>query len=313
MLLSKQSIESNKHSKVAVLLATYNGVNYLSEQLDSILGQLSVEISLFVSDDSSSDGTYEKLGKLAQSNPQVFLLPRLARMGSAGKNFYRLICDVDLAEFDYVAFADQDDIWSLDKLSNHINLINQHEAEAVSSNVLAFWPNGAQKLIIKSQPQQTYDFLFESAGPGCTFLMTPWLVNKIKDQLLSNEVAKEVAMHDWLTYAVCRANEKRWIIDAIPSMRYRQHQHNVIGANAGFRSILARLKKINDRWYRHEVALITSVVSSINPDDKISKLHKIIQGHSICDQFRLLPYVLRGRRKLVDRLVLMLSVLFFIF
>lgn len=299
--------------KVAILVATYNGVKYLSEQIDSIFGQINVDVSVFVSDDFSSDGTYEKLEKLTQSNPQIVLLPRVARAGSAGKNFYRLICDANLIGFDYVAFADQDDIWNLDKLSNHIHLIKQHDAEAVSSNVLAFWPNGTQKLIVKSQPQQPYDFLFESAGPGCTFLMAPCLVDKVKHQLLNNEAAKEVSMHDWLTYAVCRAHAKRWVIDATPSMHYRQHQHNVIGANAGFRAIWARLKKINDGWYRHEAALISRVVSSINPDNKLSKFQKIIQGNSIFDQFRLLPYAFRGRRKLTDRLVLMLSVLFFIF
>jgi rhamnosyltransferase len=299
--------------KVAVLVATYNGVNYLSEQIDSILGQLNVEVSLFISDDFSTDGTYEKLEKLLQSNSQIVLLPRVARAGSAGKNFYRLICDANLTGFDYVAFADQDDIWNLDKLSNHICLVKQHEAEASSSNVLAFWPDGTQKLIVKSQPQQAYDFLFESAGPGCTFLMTPWLMGKVKHLLLNNEAAKEVSMHDWLTYAVCRAYEKPWIVDSTPSMHYRQHQHNVIGTNSGFRAIWTRLKKINNGWYRHEAALITRVVTSINSDQKLSRLQKIIQGNSIGDQFGLLPYALRGRRKLADRLVLMLSVLFFIF
>jgi len=299
--------------KVAILLTTYNGLNYLSEQVDSILGQINVDISLIVSDDFSSDGTYERLQKLAQSNSQIFLLPRLSRMGSAGKNFYRLICDANLTEFDYVAFADQDDIWNLDKLSNHIQIIREHEAEAVSSNVIAFWPDGNKKLIVKSQPQQSYDFLFESAGPGCTFLMTPWLVNKVKDQLKNNEAAKQVTMHDWLAYAVCRAHRKRWVIDSIPSMYYRQHQHNVIGANSGSSAIWARFKKINDGWYRHEVALITQVVTSINSDQKLSKLKMIIQRNSVFDQFRLLPYVLRGRRKLTERLVLILSVLFFIF
>lgn len=301
------------HNRVAILMATYNGVNWIDVQLNSILNQTNVDVGIYISDDFSSDGTYEKLEKIAQANPQIVLLPRITRMGSAGKNFYRLISDADLSEFDYVAFADQDDVWNLDKLSSHIHLVKQHDAEAISSNVLAFWPDGTQKLIVKSQPQQPYDFLFESAGPGCTFLMKPWLLDKVKYHLLNNKAAREVTMHDWLTYAVCRAYGKRWIIDTTPSMRYRQHQHNVIGANSGFRAILARLKKINDGWYRHEVALITRVASSINSDNKLCKLQKIIQANSIGDQFRLLPFALRGRRNLVDRLVLMLSVLFFIF
>ena len=299
--------------RVAILLTTHNGLKYLAEQVDSILGQLNVDISLIVSDDFSSDGTYERLQKLAQSNPKIVLLPRVSRMGSAGKNFYRLICDANLTEFDYVAFADQDDIWNLDKLSNHIQIIREHGAEAVSSNVIAFWPDGNKKLIEKSQPQQPYDFLFESAGPGCTFLMTPWLVSQLKHQLIVNEAAKDVTMHDWLTYALCRAHERRWIIDANPSMSYRQHSSNVIGANSGFKAIWTRLKKINSGWYRHEVALITRVVTSINSDQKLSRLQKIIQGNSIVDHFSLIPFAFRGRRKLTDRLFLIICILFFIF
>jgi len=114
-------------------------------------------------------------------------------------------------------------------------------ADGVSSNVLAFWPDGKQKLIHKAQPQREFDYLFESAGPGCTFLMTPWLINKVKDLLLDESgVAGHVALHDWLVYAVCRASGKKWVIDKTPSMLYRQHGSNEFGANHGIRAKYAR-------------------------------------------------------------------------
>ena len=300
-------------SRVAVLMATYNGMNWLEEQVSSILNQSGVEVSLFISDDSSVDGTYEFLSLRALADSRISLLPKVDRMGSAGKNFYRLICDVDLNGFDYIAFVDQDDIWNLDKLSRHINLIQSYDAEAVSSNVLAFWPDGSQKLIDKSQPQKPYDFLFESAGPGCTFLMTPWLIGEVKRQLTNDGAGRDVIMHDWLTYAICRAHGKSWIIDAVPSMQYRQHQHNVIGANSGLRAILIRLNKINNGWYRHEVALIARVVASITLDKKLTIFQKIIQGDSFIDRIRLIPFALKGRRKFIDRVVLVLSILLFTF
>ena len=298
--------------KIAVLMATYNGLAWLSEQVDSILNQVGVDVKLYVSDDSSVDGTSEFLKDLSV-NPKVVLLPQTDRMGSAGKNFYRLVCDFDLVDFDYIAFADQDDIWRLDKLSRHIGLIQSSHAEAVSSNVLAFWPDGSQKLIDKSQPQKPYDFLFESAGPGCTFLMTPWLVGEVKHQLTNDSAARDVIMHDWLTYAICCAHGKSWIIDAVPSIQYRQHQHNVIGANSGLRAILTRLNKINNGWYRQEVALIARVVASISLDKKLTIFRKIIQGDSLRDRFKLIPYAIQGRRKFIDRVVLVLSILLFIF
>jgi len=304
---------AKQNPKVAVLMATYNGKQWLAVQIASILQQEGVDLTLFVSDDSSTDGTIEYIRQLADSDSRVLVLPKTERMGSAGTNFYRLIRKVDVSEFDYVAFADQDDIWHANKLSSHVDLIRANDAEAVSSNVMAFWPDGRQKLIVKSQPQRECDFLFESAGPGCTFLMTPWLVGRVKYQLINNEAAQEVTMHDWLTYAICRAYDKTWIVDPTPSIKYRQHQNNVIGANAGLRAVLARLKKINNGWYRHEVALISRVVASINPGIRFLKFEKIIQSRSVLDQFRLIAFVLEGRRKLIDRLVLILSVLLFIF
>ncbi len=299
--------------KIAVLIATYNGLGWLPEQIDSILHQQGVDVTIFVSDDSSVDGSDELLMTLAKADPRIILLPKIDRMGSAGKNFYRLVCDVDVSRFDYISFADQDDVWNLDKLSTHVDLMKRHRAEAISSNVLAFWPDGSQMLIVKSQPQKPYDFLFESAGPGCTFLMTQWLIGEVKRQLLSNEVAKDVSLHDWLTYAICRAHGRRWVIDTFSSIQYRQHQTNVVGANSGFKAAFTRLKKINSGWYRREVALISRVVASIKPDSKMLVFQKIIQGESLLDRFRLIPYALQGRRKFADRLVLVLSILLFIF
>jgi len=300
-------------NKVAVLLATYNGLNWLKDQLESLLSQQDVDITLFISDDCSSDGTFEHVTQLSKFDTRIIVLPKKERMGSAGRNFYRLILEVDLKSFDYVAFSDQDDIWNLDKLSRHVQLIKKHKAEAISSNVLAFWPDGHQKLIVKSQSQKKYDFLFESAGPGCTFLMTPWLVGRVKHHLITSAAAKNVELHDWLIYAICRAHNKQWIIDAVPSILYRQHNANVVGANSGIRPGIARLKKIKEGWYRHQIALISRVVISINQDTKLSTFQKIIQSNRFIDHLRLVPFALKGRRKLIDRFVLVLSVLFFVF
>lgn len=242
-------METKPLPRVAVLMATFNAGEWLVEQIYSIINQSFVHLTIFISDDGSTDGTLDYIKQLAEMESRVVLLPETSRMGSAGKNFSRLICNLDANAFDYISFADQDDVWNIDKLSSHISLIGHHHAEAVSSNVLAFWPDGSQKLITKSQSQQKYDFLFESAGPGCTFLMTPWLVNQVKQCLLINEVAKDVALHDWLSYAVCRSYGKKWVIDALPSIMYRQHAQNVLGANSGFRALFARVLKMKQGWY----------------------------------------------------------------
>lgn len=300
--------------KVVVLMATYNGMKWIAEQINSVLNQTGIEVKLVISDDISYDDTRLFLESLAKDNSRMILLPNNGRFSSAGRNFYRLIVDVDVSDYDYIAFADQDDIWNSDKLINHINLAKQHSADGVSSDVIAFWPNGDQKRIVKSQSQKKWDFLFESAGPGCTFLMTPWLINKVREQLVDvQSPARQVVLHDWLTYAICRANGHKWIIDSTPSMLYRQHSNNVVGANVGLKAKLARLIKLKQGWYRAEVIKVAAVVALISDNSGLKKLNKLLNQKSFTSQIKLLVYVPQARRFALDRFVLFVLIASFIF
>ena len=295
--------------RVIVLMATFNGLDWLPEQLNNILNQVDVDISVIISDDKSPDASCEFIKKMVGSDNRITLLSRAQKFGSAGKNFYRLIQDVDLGNCDYIAFSDQDDIWEVDKLIRHVELMRQHQADGVSSNVMAFWPNGKEKLLVKSQSQKELDYLFESAGPGCTFLMTPWLVNKVREQLLdANSPAKDVALHDWLTYAVCRANGRHWVIDEQPSVRYRQHGNNVVGANVGVKAAWVRLLKIKQHWYRNEVLKVAEVSQKILNDSKVDELVQLLRSNSFFARFKLLKFVPQARRSTVDRMALAFAI-----
>ena len=91
--------------KVKVLLASFNGSNWIHEQINSVLGQIGVDVLIYVSDDCSDDVTRTILEKFALQEPRIQLLPKTLKFGSAGKNFYRLILDTDLTNCDYVAFV----------------------------------------------------------------------------------------------------------------------------------------------------------------------------------------------------------------
>lgn len=304
----------NKKPKVAVLMAVFNGMPWLIEQMISIQSQSDVDLHIYISDDGSTDQTIDWLNKEVAIDARITLMSDQRLIRGAGENFYRLIKGVDAHLYDYIAFSDQDDIWDSNKLINHIRLAKQHNADGVSSNVIAFWPNGSQKLIVKSQPQMKWDFLFESAGPGCSFLMTQWLVTKVREQLINEDSpAVQVSLHDWLSYAVCRANGRKWLIDPTPSLMYRQHQSNVIGANKGFKAKLSRLKKLKDGWYRGEVIKICGVSASISDSVEFSRLLSILRNKNILSQYKLLPYALYGRRRFIDRFLLIMSIVFFVF
>ena len=107
--------------KVAVLLAAFNGSRFIKEQVRSILNQKKVHIDLYISLDLSDDSSYELCKLLKKENSQVTLLPYGKKYGSAAKNFFRLIHDVNLNKYEYISFADQDDIWMSNKLFFAIN------------------------------------------------------------------------------------------------------------------------------------------------------------------------------------------------
>lgn len=304
---------SERVTKVAVLMATHNGINWLAEQIPSILGQQDVEVKLIVSDDASSDGTLEWLKNLAQQDDRVTLLSYGASYGSAGRNFYRLILEADISDCDYVALADQDDVWLKNKLRNQIRLAVQHNADGVSSNVVAFWPDGSRGLINKAEPMRKFDFLFESAGPGCTFLLSPWLVSRVREVLLNaNGVARQVALHDWLIYAVCRASGRGWYISPVPTIRYRQHAHNVIGVNYGFKAYWLRCKWILHGWYRIEVTKICKVCKSLSGDTYVQAMCGDVIRSRLFTRYKLLAFVSQARRSITDRLVLTAAILLFL-
>lgn len=249
--------------EIAVLLAVYNGMQWLPEQLESIRNQQGVRVSIFASVDVSTDGTEAWLANYAETYPDLKLLPP-GVFGGAAKNFFRLLRDVDLAPFDYVAFADQDDVWHLDKLYAGHSIISRGTAQAYSANVSAFWPDGRSCLINKAFPQRRYDYLFEAAGPGCTYMLSRPVAQGLKSFLEAHwQAINNVALHDWFIYAWTRAAGWTWFIDPRPVLRYRQHAQNQVGANKGWHALRKRLQLVRAGWYRAEIDRIHQLVSPL--------------------------------------------------
>jgi rhamnosyltransferase len=234
-----------KKNKLVVLSSVYNGDKYIFNQISSILNQCDLLLDVVLSVDVSQDNSCELIMQLTRQYHNVSYLSYGNRYGSAGQNFFRLIHDVDFTGYDYIAFADQDDIWLPNKLSSAVEMLKQTNADGYSSNVTAFWEDGQEKLIDKAQPQRKWDFLFEAAGPGCTYVLTHQLAIETQ-KIVRNRYSdfKSVYLHDWFMYAFARAKGYQWIIDSTPYMRYRQHSSNEVGVNTGFKALKHRYFKV---------------------------------------------------------------------
>lgn len=248
-----------KQKNIAILLATFNGAKFLSEQIDSILFQEDVSFDIYISDDGSTDNTLSIVDsyRVALNQSLILLPPPPQQFGSAGLNFFRLIRDVDADKYEYFAFSDQDDIWASDKLSKAIQSMELSGASGYSSSVFAFWPNGRRKLIKKSAKQMKFDYYFEGPGPGCTFVLNRDLFRELKVFVIQNwELMQEVHYHDWFIYAFARSRGRIWHIESTSHMLYRQHSDNHTGANSGVKAVLWRARKMYSLWARDQVYLI---------------------------------------------------------
>jgi rhamnosyltransferase len=241
-------------------MAAYNGIKWIGTQLDTILAQQDVVVSIYVSIDPSSDGTEVYLDERAAMDERITVLAQAGPFGCAAHNFYRLVRDVELDGFEYVALADQDDCWDEDKLAHAIMMIKLNDVAAYSAAVTAFWPNGREKKIEKAHPQKEFDYLFEAAGPGCTYVFTRPCVLVLQQFLRTHELeVKDIVAHDWLFYAFCRSQGYRWFIDSKSCVKYRQHAENELGANCGFGGVRHRLSLLRSGWYRKQVKNIAAL------------------------------------------------------
>lgn len=232
-------------TRINVLLAAYNGKQFIAQQLQTILNQTVKPGKILINIDLSTDETVAIVEGFATKFSEIEILSSNNRFGSAAANFIYLLLNINLSNIDYIALADQDDLWNEDKLDKAIQKLHQGY-DGYSSNVEAFWKDGRKKVLEKNQSQQNFDHLFESAGPGCTFVMTAKLALELQNFLKINQskITQMKQYHDWLIYAFARTNNFKWFIDGYASMQYRQHALNDFGAHVGISAFLLRVKRV---------------------------------------------------------------------
>ena len=292
--------------KILVLLAAHNGEKFIGKQIESILSQSHRPSKVIINDDQSDDRTLNIIRDYQKKFKCIEILDSSVTYGSAAANFLKMLSTVDFSKYDFVALADQDDIWKNNKLSQAEKILKLGY-DGYSSNVEAFWPNGKKKIILKNQGQKKYDHFFESAGPGCTFVLSKKLVTSFQKYIKKSEFLKINNYHDWLIYAFARSNDFNWVIDNYIGLNYRQHESNVFGANVGVRAFFSRaLKVIQGEGFHFAFKLI----SELNKKDKfLSSLLPIRRFSFILLAFN----ALTCRRRFRDGLIFFIACLILVF
>src|SRR5690606_25490857 len=117
---------------------------------------------------------------------------------------------------------------------------------------------------------------FESPGPGSTHLMSPRLFALLRETVTGDPEAAAVDYHDWLDYVLARASGWRWHIDGEPTVEYRPHEGNGIGASVAARASPGRLRVVGSRWHRGQVERLTRVAARRAPTPARDRMLELV-------------------------------------
>ncbi|HHY26991.1 MAG TPA: glycosyltransferase family 2 protein [Desulfitobacterium dehalogenans] len=236
---------------ITILMGTYNGEKFITEQIESILCQTEDNWKLIIQDDCSTDAMVSILQSYVTNYPhKITLIQREFPSGSAKNNFISML---KFAKSEYIMTCDQDDIWLPSKIE--LTLKKMHESEGYYGKDKPLLVHTDLKIVdekleviaesmfhyqsLDSKRDKFNNLLVQNIVTGCTIMFNRRLLEMVYS------VPEESIMHDWWFALVAAAFGKIGFVNE-PTILYRQHSSNEVGAkNAN--SILYNIKRLSNK------------------------------------------------------------------
>lgn len=217
--------------KVSIVLCTYNGEKFIEKQLESILNQTYSNIDIYIHDDGSNDNTLDVVERIKRENKttkKIIILNDTKNLGYP-TCFIKTLLGIEKS--DYYAFADQDDIWNIDKIERAVNSMNLYSdindkpilyyaAVDYYDGELNFKRHSrfASTLKKNSNDLCLTDFIFGGEPLGMTYVFN----NKVRDALKKTSDLGYTEFKDGFIKIYCAAAGKV-IYDKKPAAMYIRH------------------------------------------------------------------------------------------
>jgi rhamnosyltransferase len=250
------------NDRIAVLMATYNGEQFVRMQIESLLAQTMTGWTLYINDDGSTDATPDIINEYAAKYDNIVVMGREGGMGAC-HNFLGMLCTV---EAEYYFLCDQDDRWAPDKMEKEMKIMRETEKHGKETPVIVH----CDLRVVDRQMNLIHESFNRYAG------VYPHLLNRFDHSvepyitgctMLLNRAAHDAVvypatlatMHDaWITLCTLKAGGMTILIDE-PLVDYRQHGSNTLGARdikkVGLAYRFRRLRKILRDKRRHYAML----------------------------------------------------------
>ena len=264
-------------NKISVVLATFNGIKFIKEQLDSIRTQTQIPDEVIISDDCSNDGTYEFCRKYIDEHKlNGWTVHRNPENLGVRKNFRNAMMK---CTGDYIFTCDQDDIWIPDKISVMVQAMNEHpEILLLASNYIPFRNGETINAHVKNLsrddgeiiPLRLKDYWLGNLRPGCTFCFR----RKILERFSVMDIEKR--HHDSMLWKYAMLSDGLYLINR-QTIKFRRHDSN---ATNQFRrkapSITQRINEADIEADMYRKFLNASEGLMITPENQEAMKRKLI-------------------------------------
>jgi glycosyltransferase involved in cell wall biosynthesis len=298
--------------RVSVLLSSYNGARYIEDQVNSILSQRDVGITLYIRDDGSSDATVAIVSRLASLNSNIIF--------DVGDNigfissFFNLLARSD-DDAHYYAFADQDDFWLPEKLITGVMRLEARGggAPAMYCSRTEYVNESLEHLSYSTEYEQEDigfgNSLVQNIATGCTIV-----INANAKKLVLTELPLICVVHDWWIYLVVSAFGVV-VYDPVSHIKYRQHAGNVIGASSSFvKNTIKRTRRFFSSAHQNRTSLQIAEFKRIfharlTPSQFRDVSHMLAADRGIWNRFSLVCRRFYWRQNIVDSILLRIMIL----
>ena len=263
--------------KTFILLATYNGAQFLDAQLKSIQEQEITDWTLLVRDDGSRDHTKKILDEYSRMDARIRLISGPSKNLGAIENFNLLMHEALARGAEIIFFSDQDDVWLPGKMKDQMKRLENLESTYDKATPLLIHSDlevvDEQLTRIHHSSMLYYGLVPNRQSPlrillgrnyvtGCTTLINRPLLE------LAVPIPKNIIMHDWWLALCAGACGVIGYVDR-PTVLYRQHHQNQIVASKQDSIFNPFRLKIRKRWengtrnFLHTLEQASSLVKRI--------------------------------------------------
>lgn len=250
----------NFNIMIDILMAVYNGREFLGEQIDSVISQSCTDWQLYISDDGSSDGSFEFACEYELRFPgRIRVTSNENPTGSAKGNFMGML---QATSAEYVMFSDQDDVWKPEKIQLTLDKMKEmerrfpgcpllvHTDMSVTDGQLNVTSHSFMKFQgLSPRCRSLNRLLCQNNITGCTCMINRTLADIIRDAPVEG-----MLMHDWWAGLAAAAFGEIGFVD-MPTSFYRQHGGNQVGAvnNRSVGGVVQAIKKSEQTRKRLQV------------------------------------------------------------